>query len=171
MYSTDKKHNDFITQSKDFVFIRSFFYSSSGLLCIIFMLSDHHVSIYSVGTATDDRHKFHGVHILGWTSRHQSHQSILLFMLAWSVLSVCNMSVYWIWVCVYMRDSRLSAILVCPSSTDPLVSGLCRTLWSSWLLTRLSTARYRYWYCSCGVGEDLASKLNCVLILPIPSKR
>lgn len=52
--------------------------------------------------------------------------------------------------CVYMRDSRLSAMLVCPSGTDPLVSGLCRALWSSWLLTRLSTARYRYWYCSCG---------------------
>lgn len=50
---------------------------------------------------------------------------------------------------VYMRDSRLSVMLVCPSGTDPLVSGLCRAFWSSWLLTRLSTARYRYWYCSC----------------------
>lgn len=59
----------------------------------------------------------------------------------------------------YMSDSRLSAMLVWPSGTDPLVSGLCRALWSSWLLTRLSTARYRYWYCSCrGAGWKLETE-------------
>lgn len=63
----------------------------------------------------------------------------------------------YVYVCVrefvydYMSDSKLSAMLVCPSGTDPLVSGLCKALWSSWLLTRLSTARYRYWYCSCKI--------------------
>lgn len=58
-----------------------------------------------------------------------------------------------------MRDSKLSVMLVWPSGTDPLVSGLCRALRSSWLLTRLSTARYRYWYCSCR-GQTRSCRLG-----------
>ena len=86
----------------------------------------------------------------------------------WCVFSACHMFVCCMCTHVYMRDSRLSAMLVCPSGTDPLVSGLCRALWSSWLLTRLSTARYRYWYCSWGGKTQLQ---HCEEITVLMSKR